>query len=197
MKEPILLFDVMGTLVHDPFYREMPAFFGVSLERLIAEKDPTAWIEYERGELDEQTFLARFFADGRDYDRRGMVAAMRAAYRFIDGMEELLGELERAGYAMHALSNYSDWYEMIEDELRLARFLSWSFVSCETGLRKPEPEAYLSAAESLGVEPGRCLFIDDREENCEAARALGMPAIRFESAERLRADLTEHGITHP
>ena len=29
---PVLLFDVMGTLVHDPFFAEMPEFFGMSFD---------------------------------------------------------------------------------------------------------------------------------------------------------------------
>jgi FMN phosphatase YigB (HAD superfamily) len=40
---------------------------------------------------------------------------------------------------------------------------------------KPDPEGYLSAAERLGVEPGRCLVIGDRDDaDGAAARAAGM-----------------------
>ena len=44
---PILLFDVMGTLVHDPFFEEMPEFFGLSFDELLAVKHPSAWVEFE------------------------------------------------------------------------------------------------------------------------------------------------------
>ncbi len=52
--------------------------------------------------------------------------------------------------------------------------------SHETGLLKPDPAACLQAAERLGVAPGDCLFVDDVEVNCAAARAVGMAAVRFE-----------------
>jgi FMN phosphatase YigB (HAD superfamily) len=40
---------------------------------------------------------------------------------------------------------------------------------------KPDPEGYLSAASRLGIEPGRCLVIGDRDDaDGEAARAAGM-----------------------
>jgi HAD superfamily hydrolase (TIGR01509 family) len=40
---------------------------------------------------------------------------------------------------------------------------------------KPHPEGYLSAAERLGIEPGRCLVIGDRDDaDGAAARAAGM-----------------------
>ena len=50
-------------------------------------------------------------------------------------------ELRDAGVAMHTLSNYAPWYRQIEQRLGLSRYLPWTFVSCETGSRKPEPQA--------------------------------------------------------
>ena len=38
----VLLLDVMGTLVYDPFRVEMPAFLGLSFEQLRAQKHPHA-----------------------------------------------------------------------------------------------------------------------------------------------------------
>jgi HAD superfamily hydrolase (TIGR01509 family) len=189
-----LLLDVMGTLVYDPFHREMPAFFGMTLEELLAEKHPDAWVRFEHGELSEEAFLRRFFADGRDYDRAGFVAHVRAAYRFLEGVEPLLAELRERGVPMHALSNYPRWYELIESELALSRYLEWSFVSCETGVRKPHPEAYRNAARTLELPPERCLFVDDRPGNCAAAREVGMDAVVFEDASQLRRALEARGV---
>jgi HAD superfamily hydrolase (TIGR01509 family) len=193
-RRPIVLFDVMDTLVHEPFFAEMPAFFGLSLEGLQAAKHPTAWIEFELGHLSEEQFLARFFRDGRAFDRAAFLDTVRASYRWLPGMEELLAALAARGHALHALSNYPEWYGMIEERLALSRYLAWSFVSCRTGVRKPDPRAFLGAAASLGVAPGECLFIDDRERNCAAARALGMPALRFTSARELAAELAHRGL---
>jgi HAD superfamily hydrolase (TIGR01509 family) len=194
LHRPVLLFDVMDTLVHEPFHREMPAFFGMTLAELIAAKHPTAWIDFELGRLDEGAFLRGFFRDRRAFDHAAFLAAMSAAYRYLPGMEGLLAALAGRGYAIHALSNYPVWYRRIEARLGLLRYLSWSFVSCDTGLRKPDPEAFRLAARTLGVEPGACLFLDDREENCAAARALGMEALRFTSAELLTAELARRGL---
>lgn len=183
----------MDTLVHEPFHREMPAFFGLTLEELVEAKHPTAWVEFELGELSEEEFLARFFRDGRSFDRAALVRAVRDAYRWLPGMQELLGALRARGHAIHALSNYPSWYRMIEERLRLSRYLEWSFVSCDTGVRKPDPRAYLGAAARLGVEPGECILIDDREKNCAVARSLGMEALRFTSAPELAKELAQRG----
>lgn len=190
----ILLWDVMGTLVHDPFFEEMPEFFGLSFEELLAVKHPSAWVEFERGERSEKDFLASFFADGRDFNREAFVSLVRASYRWLPGLEELLEELHGAGRRMYAFSNYPVWYRLIEERLRLSRFLDWTFVSCLTGLRKPDQAAYAQALDALGVAGERCVFIDDRVGNCEAARDRGIHSVVFEGVEPLRASLRDVGV---
>ena len=190
----VLLLDVMGTLVRDPFYEDMPRALGMSFDELLRAKHPTAWLDFEHGHIDEPTFLRSFFADGRAYDHGAFVDAVVGGFAWLEGIEPLLAALAERGVEMHALSNYPIWWRHIERKLGLSRFLRWSFVSCETGVRKPDARAYLGAAETLGVAPGACVFVDDVERNCRAARALGMDAIRFEGAKRLRVALAERGM---
>jgi HAD superfamily hydrolase (TIGR01509 family) len=185
----VVLFDVMGTLVHEPFPREVPEFFGLTLEELLRTKDPSAWAEFETGALDEAAFLRRFFRDRRAFDHEGLRRTMRVAYRWIEGMEAVLAGLGARGVALHAFSNYPPWYRWIESKLGLSRYLAWSFVSCETGLRKPDPAAYRLVLQRLGLPAERCLLVDDRPENCRAARDLGIPALLFRDAAALRAEL--------
>lgn len=45
--------------------------------------------------------------------------------------------------------------------------------------RKPDPRIYEIVVEELGLPASACVFVDDREENCEGARAAGMHAVRF------------------
>lgn len=194
MADRVLLLDVMDTLVHDPFYEEVLAFFSMTLDQLFAVKDKHSWQRFERGEIDEATMAAEYFSDRRPLDLDGLLATMRRSYRWLPGIEGLLGELRGRDVDMHAMSNYPSWWRMIEEQLELSRYLRWSFVSCETGVRKPAPEAYLGAAQTLAVDPSRCIFVDDREKNCAAARAVGMDAVRYESAEQLRSALVGLGV---
>lgn len=195
MKPSIILWDLMDTLVSDPFFEQMPEFFGLSLEELLAQKHPTAWVEFERGAIDEAQLAAKFFRDGRSFDLAAFKAHIAAGYRWLDGMHELVRELHARGVPMHLLSNYPPWYRLCTDRLALTRYVAPTFVSCETGVRKPDPEAYLGPARALGVAPGACLFVDDREKNCAAARAVGMPAVCFErDVAALRDALRAHGL---
>jgi HAD superfamily hydrolase (TIGR01509 family) len=191
---PVILFDVMGTLVYNPFFREIPAFFGLTHAELLRRKHPTSWIEFETGAISEAEYFARLFADGSRFDEDAFRNCVADAYRWLDGMEACLDEVGAAGNEIHTLSNYPVWYRTIEDKLRLSRYLQWTFVSCRTGVRKPAREAFLAAAGQLGRLPAHCVLIDDSIENCSAADEVGMPAIHFCGARQLRHEFVRRGL---
>ena len=191
----IILWDVMDTLVRDPFFTHMAGFFGLSFDELLRKKHPTTWRRFELGEVDEQTLYEQFFADGTPIDGPAFKRHVRDAYGWIDGIEPLLAELKASNVAMYALSNYPAWYRLIDERLQLSRYVDLRFISCETGVRKPAAEAYLGACRALGRAPAECLFVDDRAENCQAARAVGMGALQFQGdVPALRAGLLELGL---
>lgn len=195
MAPTAILWDIMDTVVRDPFFTHMPGYFGQTFEELVRRLQPGAWVEFELGRLSEEEFFARFFKDRSPIDGPGLKRCMAGGYRWIEGIPELLAELHGRSVAMHALSNYPEWYQLVEERLALSRYLSLSFISCRTGLRKPAPEAFLFACESLGLPPEQCLLIDDRLQNCDAARKVGLSALHFDGdVAQLRQSLTREGI---
>jgi putative hydrolase of the HAD superfamily len=50
-------------------------------------------------------------------------------------------------------------------------------VSCEVGVRKPDPEMYACVTEALGVAPDATVLLDDFEGNVAGARAAGWQAV--------------------
>ncbi|MEU6914314.1 HAD-IA family hydrolase [Streptomyces olindensis] len=58
--------------------------------------------------------------------------------------------------------------------------------SARVGVVKPDREIYEIAAERAETDMERCLFIDDRLENIEAAVALGMTGVHYRGPEDLR-----------
>ena len=63
------------------------------------------------------------------------------------------------------------------------------FLSYEMRLTKPDPAYYRDVLDRLDVPAGDCVFIDDRTENVEAARGVGIASIRFISVDQLERDL--------
>ncbi|MEU4695805.1 HAD family hydrolase [Nonomuraea dietziae] len=80
------------------------------------------------------------------------------------------------------LTNAMDTLEEHLDRLGLTYFADAVVSSARVGLAKPDPRIYELAAQVAGVAPSRCLFVDDRLENVEAARALGMIGVHFTEA---------------
>ncbi len=66
--------------------------------------------------------------------------------------------------------------------------------SCALGVTKPDAAIYEHCIGTLGVAASEAIFLDDRPDNVEAAEALGMHAVVFESAEQAAADLEAYGI---
>lgn len=61
--------------------------------------------------------------------------------------------------------------------------------SARVGVAKPDREIYEIAAERAETDIERCLFVDDRLENIDAAVALGMTGVHYRGPEDLREAL--------
>jgi putative hydrolase of the HAD superfamily len=58
--------------------------------------------------------------------------------------------------------------------------------SYELGMVKPEPGIYAHAVQGLRVKPEQALFLDDRDDNVEGARAVGLHAQQYSCAVPLK-----------
>lgn len=190
----VLLFDVMGTLASDPFPEAARVVLATSPEDLAEALDFTTLLQWERGEIDEATCMERLFLDRRAVDSQALKTEMKRSCRWILGMEEILTDLLNQRTVMHMLSDYSVWYQLIEEALGLSRYLPWTFVSCVTGVCKPDAAAFLGPPRVLRVPVSQCILIDDKQSNCAAASALGLQSIRFSNATELRRELTARRI---
>jgi putative hydrolase of the HAD superfamily len=61
--------------------------------------------------------------------------------------------------------------------------------SSKEGIRKPNPQIYLTACERLGVPPQSAIFLDDLGINLKPARELGMQTIKVLSEAQAIEDL--------
>jgi FMN phosphatase YigB (HAD superfamily) len=69
-----------------------------------------------------------------------------------------------------------------------------AFLSHEIGLLKPSVRSFQAVAAKAGIEPGRSLFIDDREDNVLGAREAGFQAEVFTTQVVLEAQLIAAGV---
>ena len=167
-------FDVMDTLLADPFRAALEAATGLTVRELMTRRDPAVYPAFERGEISESAYWDHHAALGVEVDPAAFHAVRRAGTRWLPGMESLLLELEGRVLRVGA-SNYPVWIEeLIEGPLagRLDRVVA----SCHLGARKPHHAFYERLLTHLDLSAAAVAFVDDREVNVVAAREVGMSA---------------------
>ena len=174
---------------------------GISLEELgramqraaEAHGEPPLYT-LERGDITEEEFARRLgeqLSDGFD------LARLRELYfeRIEPNapMIEYVAKVRGRGLRTALLTNnVREWEPLWRAKLPpLDELFEVVVDSAFVGMRKPEPEIYRLTLERLGggLRPEDCLFLDDLDVNCEAARAFGMTAVRYEDAEQAIADV--------
>ena len=148
----------------------------------------------EKGRIDQGEFARRLEAELAGEWRLDSMA--HVYFRYLERNPDMIAymrELRDRGLRTALLTNNvreweSTWRGMlpeIDDVFEVV--VDSAFV----GMRKPEPEIYHLTVERLGdgLAPEDCVFVDDTAINCDAARSLGMAAVRFETTVQARADI--------
>jgi 2-haloacid dehalogenase len=114
----------------------------------------------------------------------------------VPGVHAIAEELDERGVPLFAITNFSAdfWAPFRAREDRFFRRFRDIVVSGEEKLLKPDPAIYYRALDRFGLKPAEALFIDDRLINVEGAKAVGMHAHLFTTAEDLRARLETEGL---
>jgi putative hydrolase of the HAD superfamily len=104
-------------------------------------------------------------------------------------------KLKQAGILTAVLSNIGDTVlaNMLREHQWLSRFdvHVWSY---QLLMAKPDPAIYQHTLQQLGTRPEETLFIDDKQVNIDAAKALGMMGVLFTNVDKLRTDLLAQGL---
>jgi putative hydrolase of the HAD superfamily len=151
--------------------------------------------DYDRGTIDGPTYWRRIAkAAGKEFTPAqidSLIANDIAIWmRANPIMMEWVRALKRGGLKIAVLSNMP-----IEISTYIRQYAPWfrdfDYVcfSAEVQLAKPDAAIYHACLDVVHMRPEECLFIDDRAENVEAARALGMHALKFVSVQELAVDV--------
>jgi epoxide hydrolase-like predicted phosphatase len=145
-------------------------------------------IEFECGRLEEAEFEPQLAAM-LGVSSQGLIDRLFAG-SFPD--QEMLTAIERAheaGVRTGLISN--SWGTRRYDRALLARLFDGIVISGEVGIRKPAPEIYAMGAESIGLPPSECVFVDDLPFNLAPAAELGMATVHHTDAGHTIAELEQ------
>ncbi|KPU45589.1 alpha-D-glucose-1-phosphate phosphatase YihX [Oxobacter pfennigii] len=199
MKYQLLLFDLGGVLAEVSHIPEFLSLIGWSEK---AEEFWKKWVssqyskDFESGKMDTAVFAETIIREfNLPVDSPFLISCFG---KFIKGFYpnalEVLCSIPSA-YRKAILSNTNPiHWDMVSGELYGKSGIGDYFLSFETGFLKPDKEAYLDVIEKTGCNPGEILFFDDNDKNIEAAKALGINAVKVTSPAELKKALIEHGI---
>jgi HAD superfamily hydrolase (TIGR01509 family) len=194
MKKPkALAFDLGNVLVRIHPERFFPSLGVHDVERQLKLRDRVVQAVqfYEKGSLTTYDWLEQL---GEILDYEFQKDAIRRAFATIlgDPIPEMDRIVERAAqnYTLALVSNTNPIHiALAEANVPSLSALQLRFLSYEMRALKPEPEYYVKLLRGLALAPDEILFIDDRQENVDAAQRHGMLGIVFHSPAQLRDDL--------
>jgi len=98
-------------------------------------------------------------------------------------------------YSLYMLNNeYKEFMQFLQKKYDYFKYFKGRITSYQAHCRKPDAKIYRILLKKYNLKPHESLFIDDKKENVQAARKIGMHAVRFKGARQLRKELKGLGI---
>ena len=197
-----VIWDFGGVLTTSPF----EAFARFEKERGLpvdiirrtnaANHFENAWAKFERAEVDLATFDELFAAEslalGAEVRGRDVVPLLSG-----DPRPEMVEALRRVkqhfktgcitnNLPANAIGSSSGRALYVAETMALFDHV---IESAKIGLRKPDTRIYRMMVEALGVDPNKCVYLDDLGVNLKPAREMGMTTIKVIDGPQAIAEL--------
>ena len=182
-----VVFDV-GQVLLEFDWRSFISNMDISEDKKIKLQNVTLgnmshWNEHDRG-MDDEEFIQKSLmiepeiGEELEYYMKNIGTIVKEYSYSVP----LIKELKKRGYMVYILSNYGKTpIKYAYEHMKFFKEVHGMIISSEVGCIKPEPEIYEILFDKFGLVPGECVFIDDRADNIEAAKDMGMSGIVFEN----------------
>ncbi len=182
-----------------PEFGRMAQMFNVDFESFYrlweASRGP-----YDRGDMTAEEYWLTLAAETNTSLDAGQIEVLREVEVEIwahpdPDMLNWLIQLHAGRVKTALLSNMPwDLVKYVRANFRWMDDFSFKTFSAEVRLIKPDAAIYEQTLRGLGSVARETLFVDDRENNVQAARALGIRSIQFESVKQLSKELEVLGF---
>lgn len=195
-----VIFDIGGVLIDSEksfngIFEEFGRALGVEPEAMVALH--ARYLDRMlSGKMSARQFFAaikkEFHLKRRDLEK----AWMKVALKHIKLNKRLLAVTDkmRAHYQLALLSNVSEPRSLVDREFDLYSHFDHVFLSYKLRMQKPSKRMFQHALKKMRLAPNEALFIDDKEINLNAARALGIQSIQFNNNAQLLTELARLGL---
>ena len=176
-----VIFDMDGVLLDNlDFHLRAFKLFGEEHDRVLTNEQIQAVFGRKNADM-LQALLESELSEGeiRRYETRKEelyrdLIRPHLREQVVGGLMEFLGTLRRKGFRIAlATSGPIDNVNMVLEELGLRDYFSFVVTGDQVVHGKPHPEAFLLAAEGLGLAPSSCVVFEDSFSGVEAAVRAG------------------------
>jgi len=189
-----IIFDLGGVLVgvdYRCFLNRLANALHISTTELIAQSQNGAHQDYMKGLITAEQFVDSV---RKQYNQPISMERFRDIWESMimeqdDDVTRIVTQLSKR-YPLSLLSNTDPWhFNYCKSNYPVVSMFKRYFLSYECHLLKPDPNFYKLVAHELAAEATECLFIDDLEENVNAAKEVGYQVIHFKDAGALQNSL--------
>ena len=194
-----IIFDI-GNVLTDFRWKEFltdKGFDDAMIKRIArASVQSPLWNEIDRGVWDVEKLMQEFIKLDPEIEQE-----LHRAYDNLTGMVTRrdyaipwIQDLKAKGFKTYYLSNFAHKAHVeCADALDFLPYMDGGILSYQEKLIKPDPEIYRLLLNRYSLKAEESVFLDDTPTNVEAARAVGMYGIRFETKEQAEEELRRLG----
>lgn len=172
-----IVLDMYGVIVKQTGEDFVP-YVQQTFPDLKAEEIHPIWFKADVGELTSlEVWEAIGFTGDLEQIEKTYLDTMELNEGFLDFINTVNGKLKLA-----IISNDSSrWSKYLRDKFDLNKFFDVVSISGDLRIQKPDERIFKRTIEQLGVAAEDCLYVDDREDNLNAAKRLGMNSVMLNS----------------
>jgi putative hydrolase of the HAD superfamily len=188
-----VIFDLGGVLIADPAPKMAEyyvKYFGVNLSDFHKAFVPYG-LDWQEGKMTEHLLwknVMTVLGIKRKLPRSLWLDGFLSAYKEHKEVWNFITNLKKRSCKIGLLSNTEVPVMNFIKSVEKYQFDA-NIYSCEVGLSKPESGIYHLAIKKLGVKPEEIVFVDDKQENVEGAKKVGMKGVLFEEVEEVRREI--------
>lgn len=193
-----VVFDIGGVVLKSKTFHSLTNEYARVMSReegKVYEAFMKYWNMWKLDKINEREFFENILKDMEaDYDRERLREIM---YNFVGPDRDIIRLIEklRKRYKVFSLTNHvREFFAFLDKKHGLEKNFDRIFKSYETRLAKPDAEFFRHMLSEIGLKPEECVFIDDKGENVEAAKKLGIKAILHENTKRTEKELRKLGL---
>jgi putative hydrolase of the HAD superfamily len=152
---------------------------------------------FERGQMTLDEYLEQtIFYSKRTFSLQEFRDFMYSQSQAMPESLEYVRRIARSrGYLIATINNEGAEINAYRiEQFSLRDIFAAFFSSCYVGMRKPDTGIYELALKVLQRSADESIFVDDRAENIEGARKVGLNTIQFKDVPQLEGDLNNFGV---